>query len=179
MVGRQRQPEPCADQFQSDLLASEADTQVALIALAGFLGRNRAQTTLLPLGKLEPASRTFSLSNWHTAEIESARLLVAQAAKTLEAAEQKVEIDLRQAFTRYQLSVERVARFKSATLEGAEKVLAAKRYSYQRGQTTLLDLLAAQRSANEVYLADADALADAAKGLIELERAAQLWDVSF
>jgi hypothetical protein len=43
----------------------------------------------------------------------------------------------------------------------------------------LLDLLQAQRSANEVILSYHDALADAAKALIELERAAQWWDVDF
>jgi cobalt-zinc-cadmium efflux system outer membrane protein len=119
------------------------------------------------------------LWNQHTADINSARYAAEQAEVMLLAAEQKAEIDVRTAFTRYQLAQERVSRFQSGTLAGADKVLAAKRFSYQRGQTTLLDLLAAQRSANEVYLDYYDALSDAAKALIELERSSQMWDVSF
>lgn len=240
-------------QFQSDLLHAEADTRVALIALSGFLGRDRARIVIVPVGKLELPRRAFDLDqllasaltnradllalrharaaakagvrlaktsrvpdvdvgvgvihstasqnsiapapsfnsvgisfsfplplwNRHTAEINAARFTAEQAEKTLQAAEQKAEIDVRQALVRYQLAQERVTRFQSDTLAGADKVLAAKRFSYQRGQTTLLDLLAAQRAANEVYLAYYDALMDAAKALIEVERAAQLWDVSF
>jgi len=233
-------------QFQSELLTTEADARVALIALSGFLGRDRARIVIVPVGKLELPQRAFDLDhllanaltnradllalrhardaakagirlaktarvpdvdvgvgvthsgasqnsiapspsfnsvgislslplplwNQHTAEINAARFATEQAEKMLQAAEQKAEIDVRTALTRYQLAQERVARFQSDTLTGADKVLAAKRFSYQRGQTTLLDLLAAQRSANEVYLAYYDALSDAAKALIELERSA-------
>lgn len=240
-------------QFQSELLTTEADARAALIALSGFLGRDRARTVIVPVGRLELPSRAFDLDsllanalanradlvalrhtrdaakagirlaktarvpdvdvgagvthstasqnsiapspsfnsvgislalplplwNQHTADINAARYAAEQAEKTLQAAEQKAEIDVRTALTRYQLAQERVARFRSDTLTGADKVLAAKRFSYQRGQTTLLDLLSAQRSANEVYLAYYDALSDAAKALIELERSAQLWDVNF
>ena len=124
-------------------------------------------------------SLPLPLFNRRTAEIRAAQLTFEQSEAILRAAEQKAEIDLRQALARYQLAVERVARFQSATLADAQKVLEAKRFSYQRGQTTLLDLLAAQRSANEVSLSYYDALGDAAKALIELERAAQVWDVDF
>jgi outer membrane protein TolC len=43
----------------------------------------------------------------------------------------------------------------------------------------LLDLLEAQRTANSIHQNYNDALADAAKALIELERATEIWDVSF
>ena len=240
-------------QFQSEVLAAEADTQAALIALSGFLGRDRTQTTLLPIGKLEQPRHPFDLAtlvpaaltnradllalrhardaaqsniklakasripdvdvgvgvihntssdnsiapspsfdslglsfslplplfNRRTAEINAARFAFEQAEMNLQAAEQKAEVDLRVAFSRYQIALDRVGRFQSATLAGADKVLEAKRFSYQRGQTTLLDLLTAQRAANEVYLAYYGALGDAATALIEVERAAQLWDLDF
>ncbi len=240
-------------QFQSELLTTEADARAALIALSGFLGRDRARTVIVPAGKLELPPRSFDLDallanalanradlvamrhvrdaakagirlaktaripdvdvgvgvthsgasensiapsptfnsvgislsvplplwNQHTADINAARYAAEQAEKMVQAAEQKAEIDVHVALTRHQVAQERVARFQSDTLAGADKVLTAKRFSYQRGQTTLLDLLAAQRSANDVYLAYYDALADAAKALIELERAAQMWDVTF
>jgi len=149
----------------------------------GVLHSTASQNTIAPAPSFNSVGISFSfpLPLWHqhTAEINSARFAAEQAEKTLQAAEQKAEIDVRQALTRYQLAQKRVTSFQSDTLAGADKVLVAKRFSYQRGQTTLLDLLAAQRAANEVYLAYYDALLDTAKALIEVERAAQLWDVSF
>jgi len=58
-------------------------------------------------------------------------------------------------------------------------VLAARRYSYEHGQTSLLELLEAQRTANEVQQSYHDALANAVKAHIELLRAAGLWETVF
>ena len=59
------------------------------------------------------------------------------------------------------------------------EVLAAKCFSHEHGQTTLLDLLDAQRADNQIHQSCNDALGDAAKALIELERAAGIWDIAF
>jgi cobalt-zinc-cadmium efflux system outer membrane protein len=63
---------------------------------------------------------------------------------------------------------ERVQKFQGELLKGADDVLTAKRFSYEHGQTTLLDLLDAQRADNDIHQSYNDALADAAKALIEL-----------
>lgn len=52
-------------------------------------------------------------------------------------------------------------------------------YSYQRGAATLLEVLDAQRTDNEVYLAYFDALSDHAHAVVALEQAAGIWDVTF
>jgi cobalt-zinc-cadmium efflux system outer membrane protein len=126
-------------------------------------------------------SLSFPLPLWHRnrAEIQTAQFTVAQAEKTLQSAELKAEVQVRQAFTTYQLMQERVRKFESELLKGADEVLAAKRFSYEHGQTTLLDLLDAQRADNGIHQSYNDALADAAKGLLELKRAAGLSDVEF
>jgi outer membrane protein, heavy metal efflux system len=54
-------------------------------------------------------------------EIDSARLTYEQSEKILAAAEQKAEIEIRQAHARYQVSLQRAARFKSETLAGRKK----------------------------------------------------------
>lgn len=126
-------------------------------------------------------SLSAPLPLWHgqRAEILSARLAAEQAQTMVQAAELKTEVQVRQALGAYRLMTERVQKFRSELLKGADEVLAAKRFGYEHGQTTLLDLLEAQRTANSIHQNFNDALADAAKALIELERSAQLWDVSF
>jgi cobalt-zinc-cadmium efflux system outer membrane protein len=119
------------------------------------------------------------LWNRQRPEIQNARLAAERAQTALEAAELKAEVQVRQAAGTYQLMTDRVRMFRGELIKGADEVLAAKRFGYEHGQNTLLDLLEAQRTANSVHQTYNDALADAAKALIELERAAQLWDLSF
>jgi cobalt-zinc-cadmium efflux system outer membrane protein len=118
------------------------------------------------------------LWNRQRAEIQTARFAAAQARKVLESTELKVEVQVRQTFSTYQLMQERVGKFRSELLKGADEVLTAKRFSYDHGQTTLLDLLDALRNDNEVHQNYDEALADAVVALMELERAAGLWDLA-
>jgi len=126
-------------------------------------------------------SLSFPLPLWNRqrAEIQTARLAAEQVEKTLAAAELRTEVQVRQALATYQLMEERVRRFQGELLKGADEVLAAKRFSYEHGQATLLDLLEAQRADNTVHQSYNDALADAAKALIELERATGNRGLSF
>jgi cobalt-zinc-cadmium efflux system outer membrane protein len=124
---------------------------------------------------------SFPLPLWshNQAEITTARAVEDQTEKQAESAELKAEVQVRQAFTTYQLMQERVQEFQGGTLKGADDVLTAKRFSYEHGNSTLDDLLMAQSADNDVHQAYNSALADAANALMELERAAGLSDVKF
>jgi cobalt-zinc-cadmium efflux system outer membrane protein len=124
-------------------------------------------------------SLPLPLWNRNRAAIASAGFTADQAQKQLEAAELKAEVQLRQTYTSYQSAVERLRHYEGTILKDADTVLEARRFSYQRGQTTLLELLDAQRTANEVRQGYIDTLAGHAKALIELQRAAELWDIAF
>ena len=119
-------------------------------------------------------SLSFAIPLWNRnqAAIASAQFAADQAQKQLEAAELKVEVQIRQASSAYRGALERVHQYQSGILKDADALLAAKRFSYQRGQTALLELLDAQRTDNEVRSSYNEALADAAKSLVELQRAA-------
>jgi cobalt-zinc-cadmium efflux system outer membrane protein len=240
-------------QFQTEVLAAEADAEKASLALCGFLGRDRAEARLAAKGDLnlpaqgfdtrallanalehrpdlvalrhardaaesktreEKANRvpnvdvgagwthnsssqnpiapspefdsvglslSFPIPLWNRngAAIASARFAAEQAQKQLESAELKAEVQIRQTVSAYRNAVERVHHFQSGILKDADKVLETKRFSYDRGQSSLLELLDAQRTDNEVRSSYNDALADQARALIELQRAADLWTVRF
>jgi cobalt-zinc-cadmium efflux system outer membrane protein len=103
-----------------------------------------------------------------------------QAQVNLAAAELKAEVDIRSNYSDLRSALERLDTFKHGILQSADKLLEAKRVSYQRGATTLLELLQAQRSANEVKQAYDEALTDVAKAMIELERTSSVsQDVQF
>jgi len=121
-------------------------------------------------------SLSFPLPLWNRnkGEIASARFTADQSQAQLESAELKAEVQVREAFTTYQLMRERVQKFQGEILKGADEVLAAKRFSYEHGNSTLDDLLMAQSADNDVHQAYNSALADAANAIMELERAAGL-----
>jgi len=64
-----------------------------------------------------------------------------------------------------------VSSFDGGILKSADELLEAKRFSYQRGAATLLELLDAQRSANDIRADYEQALSDAARAEIDFERA--------
>jgi cobalt-zinc-cadmium efflux system outer membrane protein len=115
----------------------------------------------------------------HPGELEAARATRTQAELQLRTAQLKVEVEVRDAFERYQASAQRLNVFRGGLLRDADRVLEARLYAYQRGGATLLEVIDAQRKSAEVYLAYSQALVDHAHALVTMEEAAATWDVSF
>jgi len=102
-------------------------------------------------------------------EVRRARAAVHQAERRLAAAERSAEIAIRTAFARYEAARGLVAIFEADLLSGAEAVLAAQRYSYERGESSLLEFLEARRTFSEVREQYSEALAEAARARVALE----------
>jgi outer membrane protein, heavy metal efflux system len=124
-------------------------------------------------------SLPLPFSHVYRGELDAALAGESQADWSLRSAELKAESDVRQAFEKYDASVDRVNIYAGGVLTDADKVLDGTLYSYQRGAATLLEVLEAQRTDNEVHLAYFDALSDCAHALVALEQAAGVWDVQF
>src|SRR5262249_17313065 len=99
-------------------------------------------------------------SKVYKGELDAAVAGPDQARTLVQSAELKVDVEVRQLYARYQASVERAALYTGGLLEGAEQVLDATLYNYQRGGATMLEVLEAERTANEVALGYYEALAD-------------------
>ena len=115
----------------------------------------------------------------YNGEVDGAVAGTTQATLVLRQGELAVEIDVRQGLASYQAAVRRVELFTGGVLSDADRVAEATFYSYQRGGATLLEVLDAQRTVNEVYLDYFDALAQHAKALVAVEASAGLWDIHF
>jgi cobalt-zinc-cadmium efflux system outer membrane protein len=115
----------------------------------------------------------------HRGEVESARATRTQAEFQLRAAQLQAETDVRDGYSRYQAAVRRLELYRGGMLKDADRVLEARLYAYQRGGATLLEVIDAQRTSAEVYLAYSQALAEHAHALVTLELAAAIWDLTF
>ncbi len=125
-------------------------------------------------------SVNLPLSRWrHQGEIEAARASRTQAELRLRSAQIQVESEVRDAYSRYQASVLRLKLYQGGVLKAADRVLQARLYAYQRGGATLLEVIDAQKTSANIFLAYSQALADHANALVTLEEAAAIWDVQF
>jgi len=128
------------------------------------------------------ASISFNLPfsrRLHPGEIEAAGATKTQAEIQLRSAQLRAEFEVRDAYSRYMASVQRLQLYQGGMLKDADRVLEARLYAYQRGGATLLEVIDAERTSADVYLAYSQALADHAHALVALELAAGIWDISF
>ena len=124
-------------------------------------------------------SMPLPISRLSKADLEGARAAAGQAETQWQAARKRVEVEVRQALARYDAARRSVAIYAGGILANADGALDATRYSYERGAARLIEVLDAQRTVDDVYLGYAGALADRARALVTLERAAAIWDVDF
>lgn len=171
------------DAAQSNVGLEKANRVPNVDVGGGWNHSTESHNAIAPSPAFDDAALTLSfplpLWNRNKGAIASARFAAEQAQKQVEAAELKAEVQIRQVLSAYRSAVERLRRYQNGILKDADAVVEAKRFSYQHGQTTLLELLDAERTDNEVRAAYNDALAEHAKALIELQRATQQWDMQF
>lgn len=116
-------------------------------------------------------------SNKFAGELKAAKAVQAQADLLYEQAELQIANEVTQAYFQYEAAKKQVRQFNTGLLAEAQAVLNGKIYSYQRGETNLLEVLNAQRTYNEVQQNYYNALFQLAATLVELERAAAIWDI--
>ena len=126
-----------------------------------------------------PRSRALSvslaipipLSRRDHGDVVQAEAGVTQAMLALRQAELAAETQVRTAQRQWRSAQERLARYRDGVLLDAQKVVDGMRLSYFSGNASLLEWLAAQRSADEAYQGYLQARADAAIASTQLQLA--------
>lgn len=121
----------------------------------------------------------LKLSNHYKGEIKMAQFQIYQAEDLYKQAELQIRIEISQAFQRYNAFCKQVDRFDNGLLANAQKVRQGKIYSYNRGETSLLEVLNAQRVYDDTQIDYFDTLYNRAAALVDLEKAAGIWDINF
>jgi cobalt-zinc-cadmium efflux system outer membrane protein len=121
----------------------------------------------------------LKFSNFNKGELKMAEFRVEQSERIYDQAELKIKNEVIQAWEYYKDYCRQVENFNNGLLEDAENVRKGKIYSYQRGETSLLEVLNAQRTYNDVQSAYYETLFNQAAALVQLERATGIWDINF
>lgn len=170
-------------QSRAELTLAHANRWVDPVVTVGWAHNFEGLATVSATPTFEQFSATLSLplpfSRMNHGTVNAAEARVEQVEWAHRAALLRAEVEVRQAHARYVAAAERLARYDTSLRRDAERVLTAGLYGYQRGGSSLIEVLALQRTFDEVTLGYEDALADHARRLVELERAVGIWDVAF
>ncbi|WP_255493678.1 TolC family protein [Myroides sp. WP-1] len=121
----------------------------------------------------------LKFSNRRESGLKTALYEERQAALEYDMVELELEKEITQAYRNYLTKQKQIQRFENGMLEEAKQVFEGIKYSYQRGASSLLEVLDAQRTYNETQQAYAETLFGYAESLVELEKAVGIWDIDF
>ena len=118
------------------------------------------------------------VSNLNRGEVRSGQYRVQQAHLQDTQCRRQARSEIIQAYNNYQSALRRLGGYNTLIMDNARQVLDGKMYAYQRGETSLLDVINAQHTYNEIRQAYAECLHDCLAAWVELELSAGLWDIS-
>ncbi|MCC9074490.1 TolC family protein [Flavobacterium sp. F-65] len=121
----------------------------------------------------------LKFSNRYKGELKAAEFSMQQADILYKQTELQIQIEVRKAYFNYLTAQKQVRQFNTGLLTDAQKLLDGKIYSYKRGETSLLEVLNAQRTYNETQLNYYETVYNCAAALVELEKSAGIWDINF
>lgn len=158
-----------------------ANRKIDLGVSAGMLFSGQAVNEDSPTPAYRSISAAISIplkfSNTYKGDLKAAEFSIRQSALQYEQVLLQIQTEVTQAYLNYKAIEKQAFQFRSGLLSEAEKVLTGKIYSYKRGETSLLEVLNAQRTYNEVQQNYYQILFGYAAALITLERSAGIWDI--
>lgn len=119
----------------------------------------------------------LKFSNFNKGTVRAARYREQQAEAQYKQALLQVQTEVMQAYRNYQSFAEQVNHYQDGLLRQAREVMDGKIYSYNRGEVSLLEVLDAQRTYDEVQAQYIETLFNYSSALVELERSAGFWDI--
>lgn len=166
---------------ERSLLLVKANRRIDLGVNAGLQYNTESTNEIAPT----PAHRTFNVgfsvplkfSNHYKGDLKAAGFTIKQAGVQYDQVLQQIQVQVTQAYFNYTAAQKQVTQYKTGLLDEAKKILTAKVYSYKRGETSLLEVLNAQRTFNDVQQGYYESQSNYAAALVELERSAGIWDI--
>lgn len=119
----------------------------------------------------------LKFSNFNKGAVRAARFREQQAEAQYQQALLQVQTEVMQAYRSYQSLTRQVDHYENGMLHAAREVIDGKIYSYNRGEVSLLEVLDAQRTFDDVQAQYIETLFNYSTALVELEKSAGVWDV--
>lgn len=137
----------------------------------GFLPPSRSYTAGISI--------PLQFSNINKGAVKAAKFRVQQTDIQKKDMELLIQSEISQAWYNFEAEKKKTEQYKAGMLEESQKVLDGMVYKYRRGETSILDVLIAQRTHNEVKQQYLETMKGYASALVELEKTCGIWDVTF
>lgn len=120
----------------------------------------------------------LKFSGLNRGSLRSAELAIRQNDLLYEEAELQIRAEVVMAYNNYTARGKMIEHYNLGLINDAQKILAGKISSYQKGESDLIEVINAQRTYLDLQSDYIDALFEFSSSLVELERAAGVWDIS-
>jgi cobalt-zinc-cadmium efflux system outer membrane protein len=120
----------------------------------------------------------LKFSSINRGALEAAELAVRQGQVDYNDVELQIITEIYQAYNNFIAQIKKVEHYNLGLVDDAGKILRGRIYSYQQGESGLIEVINAQRKYIELKLNHLEALFDYTASLIELERSAGIWDIT-
>jgi len=165
----------------ANLKLAKANRVIDLGLNVGFAHNTVALNEEAPSPYFNTVSAGISIplkfSNTNRGGLRAAQFAEQQANTMYDAVLLQIRKEVEQCYNSYVSACRQAELYQKSTLADAASILEKKKFSYSRGETSLLEVLDAQRTANEVYKSYYETLYNANASLVELCRAVGIWDV--
>ncbi len=166
---------------QNNLRLAKANRFIDLGLSVGGSYSSEVRNELAPApsfkGIVAGISVPLKFSNINKGELKAAQLSVSQSKMQYEAIELQIKTEVAQAYSRYLSALRQIEQFDNGLLSEAEYIFKKKVYSYERGETSMTELLNAKRTYYDNQIAYQESLYNFSVALVELERACGVWDI--
>lgn len=163
------------DVSQSELLLTRRERMPDMDVALGVSHNSQVLNEEAPapefIGYTVSVGIPLPISNLNRGSVRAAQLKTQQAELQVEALEAQVCAEVKCAYSNYQSARRRADSFNESLMAGARQVLQGKMYAYRRGESSLLEVLNAQRTYNDIQQAYAECMHEAMVAWIELNRA--------
>lgn len=119
----------------------------------------------------------LKFSNRNKGAINAAKYAIEKSKAEAMNTSLEVQTEVSQAFFNYEASQKQLRQFTNGLLDDSKKLLDGEIYKYKRGESSILEVLMAQRTYNEKQEEYYEALKNNASALVELQKACGIWDI--
>ena len=119
----------------------------------------------------------LKFSAFNRGEIQAAQNAAAQSEIVLKDTQLQITGEVTQAWFSFLVAGKQLRHYQEGLVSDAAKILEARTYAYQRGETGLIDLLNAQHTFSDLQVEYHETLYQYAEALVSLEKAAGIWDI--
>jgi cobalt-zinc-cadmium efflux system outer membrane protein len=113
----------------------------------------------------------LKFSNFNKGELKIATFATEQSAKLMQDVENSIVTEVTQAYNVFIAMDRQIENYSRDLIANAEKILKGRTFLYNKGETSLIDVLEAQRTYNEMKTQYYEIMYDYVSAIIELKRA--------